>query len=130
MKHLKDVQTSFFKVGVYTAAKPARVSYLEENGTLPAEHPCCKMSAHQKTLRKCTDADETSIRKVFSAPGRYSSAKAKRDPALRKELPASWAICQERGRIKFKSLHHDSEQAAPPQAHTTALALGLSIVPE
>lgn len=104
--------------------------YLEEDGALPGTHQCCKVSAHQRTLGKCTGADEPSIRKVFSAPGQYSPVKAERDPTPRKELPASWAICQERGGIKLKSLHRDSEQAAPPQAHTTGLALGLSIVPE
>lgn len=88
------------------------------------------MSAHQKTLWECIDADETFIRKGFSAPGQYSSAKAERDSLQRKGLPTSRAARQERGRIKFKSLHRDSEQAAPPKAHATGPALGLSIIPE
>lgn len=118
------------KAGVYTAAKPVRALYFEEAGALPLKNPHCKMSAPQKTWWECIDADETFIRKGFSVPGQYSSVKAKRDSPQSKELPTSWAARQERGRNKFKSLYHDSEQAAPPKAHATGLALGLSIIPE
>lgn len=121
---------SFIKIGVYTTAKPFRVLYLEEAGALPVKYLHCRMSAHQKTLWERIDADETLFRKGFSGPGQYSSSKAKRHSLQSKELPTSWAAHQEYGRSKFKSLYRDSEQAAPPKAHATGLALRLSIIPE
>lgn len=42
---------SFIKVGVYAAAKPARILYLEEVGTLPVKNLHCEMSAHEMTVR-------------------------------------------------------------------------------